>query len=290
MEKNVNSAWGKTQPPHAIMTVDVEDWFHVENLKRVIPRSTWDDRDTRIVRNTSRMLELLEQESATATFFVLGWVAERYPDLIRHISEAGHEIAAHGYNHELIPTLTPTQFKQDVLRCKLILEDLTNQAVLGYRAPSFSITDWAVDCLVDLGFAYDSSSFAFAQHSRYGQLTAIKSTQAVQEIRPGFSEICISCLPSRLGSIPWGGGGYFRLLPYRLFRWGVEEITRRQDVYVFYIHPWEIDPGQPRLTGLKASEAFRHYLNLKYCERRWSLLLKEFRWISIADCFAAKKP
>ncbi len=283
MRKNSDSFSDKSSTPSAIMTIDVEDWFHVENLKSVISRSMWDSCESRVVGNTSRMLELLEKEGISATFFVLGWVAERNPDLIRRISDAGHEIAAHGYNHQLISNLAPDEFKRDVLKCKQILEDLTGQPVTGYRAPSFSITDWAIDCLVQLGFSYDSSAFPFVQHGRYGQLAGVSPNVIVEEIRPGFSEVCIPCLPTRFVNLPWGGGGYFRLCPYRLFRWGVKNILGKRNAYVFYIHPWEIDPEQPRIKGVKMSEGFRHYLNLKHCERRWLSLLKDFDWLSISN-------
>lgn len=288
MTNSVTSIPSSSKTAALAMTIDVEDWFQVENLKDVISRSSWDSCESRVVNNTNRMLDLLSASEVSATFFVLGWIAERHPNLIQRIFNAGHEVAAHGYGHELIYNITPEQFRQDVQRCKDILEDLTGEAVLGYRAPSFSITDWAVDILVDLGFSYDSSAFPVNRHDRYGQLEDISLSACIKQIRPGFVEICIPCMPGKFGGLPWGGGGYFRLIPYPIFRWGIKQILRERPAYVFYIHPWEIDPRQPRLIGLKKSHSFRHYLNLDRCEYRWSHLLDEFKWVSISDLLATR--
>ncbi|HZI73923.1 MAG TPA: polysaccharide deacetylase family protein, partial [Gemmatimonadales bacterium] len=179
----------------AAMSVDVEDWFQVENLKPVVARASWDSRETRVVRNTSRILELLHAHGAHATFFVLGWIAERQPGLIRQIAEEGHEIASHGYGHDLVYTLSQTEFRADVERGKKLLEDATGQRVIGYRAPSFSITDWAVGILQELGFEYDSSLFPTVAHDRYGRLSGVDAGQPIVELRPGFHEVSISCLP-----------------------------------------------------------------------------------------------
>src|SRR5215207_3665553 len=157
--------------PAAAMTIDVEDWFHVENLKPVIPRDSWQDRELRVERNTERMLELLDERGVRATCFVLGWVAERCPALVRRIAAAGHEVACHGYGHDLVYELTEQEFREDVRRCKALLEDLSGTRVLGYRAPSFSITDWSLRTLQELGFGYDSSAFPIAAHDRYGKLS-----------------------------------------------------------------------------------------------------------------------
>ena len=170
----------------AAMSVDVEDWFQVENLKPAIARETWDSQERRVERNTMRILEILAEHRAKGTFFVLGWVAERHPGLIRRIADQGHEIASHGYGHELLYTLSEAEFRTDVDRCKKLLEDVTGQAVLGYRAPSFSITDWAVTILQEMGFEYDSSVFPTVAHDRYGRLAGVDATQPVLELRPGF--------------------------------------------------------------------------------------------------------
>jgi len=274
----------------AAMSVDVEDWFQVENLKPVISRDTWNARESRVVRNTTRILELLQERGARATFFVLGWVAERQPGLIRQIAEGGHEIASHGYGHDLIYTLSPTEFRADVERGKKLLEDVTGSRVIGYRAPSFSITDWAVTILQELGFEYDSSVFPTLAHDRYGRLTGVHAGQPVVELKSGFHEVCISCLPLGSRGLPWGGGGYFRMLPYFAWRAGVRRILASGAPYMFYIHPWEIDPGQPRIDGLDRVSRFRHYVNLARCEDRFSALLRDFRWTTVREVLERQKP
>lgn len=280
------SAHAARPTPSAAMSIDVEDWFHVENLKAVIARDTWDERELRVERNTDRMLELMAERNARCTCFVLGWVAERCPGLVKQIAAAGHELASHGYGHDLIYTLSPAAFREDVKRGVGLVEDASGHKVRGYRAPAFSITDWALDILQELGLEYDSSVFPTAAHDRYGRLTGIDSSAGVAEVRPGLHEIFVSTLRlGRLG-VPWAGGGYFRLIPYRLFAHGVRRILAQARPYVFYIHPWEIDPGQPRMTGLKASYAFRHYNNLDRAEARFARLLDDFRWMSIADLLA----
>jgi polysaccharide deacetylase family protein (PEP-CTERM system associated) len=277
-------------PSAAAMSIDVEDWFQVENLRPAIPRESWREREFRAERNTDRLLELLDRAEARATCFVLGWVADRCPELVRRIAAAGHEIASHGYGHDLVYELSPADFREDVHRCKAILEDLTGTQVKGYRAPSFSITDWAIPILMELGFSYDSSVFPTIAHDRYGRLAGVGGGQQVVELEPGFHEVCISCL--RLGSrgLPWGGGGYFRLLPYRLFRRGVSRILRAGQPYVFYVHPWEVDPDQPRVDGLPRVDRFRHYVGLARTERRLESLLHDFDWTSVAQVLAAFRP
>jgi len=269
--------------PPAAMSIDVEDWFHVENLKAVIARDTWDDRELRVERNVGRMLELMAERNIHCTCFVLGWVAEKVPHLIRRIAEAGHEIASHGYGHDLIYNLSHDEFRADIVRSKSHLEDLTGQAVRGYRAPSFSITDWAIDILQELGFTYDSSAFPTVAHDRYGKLTGMDAGQPIVELHEGFTEMCISCVKLGSRGIPWGGGGYFRLFPYRLFRRGVKNIRNSGRPYVFYIHPWEIDAGQPRVNGLKRSHYFRHYVNIDRGERRFANLLRDFQWTTMSN-------
>ena len=270
----------------AAMSVDVEDWFQVENLKPVVPRATWDTRESRVERNTMRILEILAGQGARATFFILGWVAERQPGLIRRIAEQGHEIASHGYGHDLLYNLSPDEFRADVSRCKSILEDLTGQQVRGYRAPSFSITDWAVPILQDLGFVYDSSVFPTVAHDRYGKLAGVDAGRPILELRPGFYEVCISCLPVGNRGLPWGGGGYFRMIPYGPWQAGVRKILAGGTPYVFYIHPWELDPGQPRLSGLGRVNRFRHYVNLDRSESRLRALVSDFRWQTVGQVLA----
>jgi polysaccharide deacetylase family protein (PEP-CTERM system associated) len=270
------------------MSIDVEDWFQVENLKSVIARDSWDSQELRVERNTDRMLELMAARGVRCTCFVLGWVAEKCPSLVRRIADAGHEIASHGYGHELIYNLTQDEFRRDVQRSRDILEDVTGAKVRGYRAPNFSITDWAIDVLHEVGFEYDSSAFPTVAHDRYGKLTGMAAGQALVPLRDGFTEVCVSCLNVGSRGLPWGGGGYFRLFPYPMFRRGVSHILKSGQPYVFYIHPWEIDAGQPRMSGggLKRSHRFRHYVNIDRCEARWDRLLGDFQWTTISTLLA----
>lgn len=269
------------------MSIDVEDWFQVENLRAGVPRDSWDAQESRVERNTDRMLEILHRRGVRATCFILGWVAERCPALVRRIHAAGHEIASHGYGHDLVYSLSHEAFREDIRRGKRLVEDIAGVAVEGYRAPSFSITDWAIDILREEGFTYDSSSFPTLAHDRYGKLSGMRSGVPVVELRPGFREACVSCWNVAGRAVPWGGGGYFRLVPYALFRRGVRSILASGQPYVFYIHPWEIDPDQPRVSGLRRSHAFRHYVNLGRCAARWDALLGDVRWGTMRDLLAA---
>ena len=271
----------------ACFSIDVEDWFQVENLRGAIRRDQWDSCQLRVEANTERMLAMMAERGVTATMFILGWVAERCPSLVRRIAAAGHEIASHGYGHELVYRLTPEQFREDVRRTRHILQDMTGHAVHGYRAPNFSITDWAIDILQEEGYTYDSSSFPVVAHDRYGRLTGVNAGQCVSEIRPGFREVSVSCLNLGSRGVPWGGGAYFRLIPYWIFSRGVRHIQSGGQPYVFYIHPWEIDPDQPRVRGVKPTLALRHYINLSQGERRMKRLLADFRWQSIGQLLAS---
>jgi polysaccharide deacetylase family protein (PEP-CTERM system associated) len=284
-ESHSSNDQSSAQPP-AVMSIDVEDWFQVENLKSAIARGTWDERELRVERNTDRMLELMDEHGVKSTCFILGWVAEKVPHLVDRIAAAGHEIASHGYGHELIYNQSRDAFAADIHRSKTFLEDRTGQPVRGYRAPSFSITDWAIDVLHEQGFTYDSSSFPTVAHDRYGRLSGMAAGRPIVDLPIGMTEVCISCLKLGRRGVPWGGGGYFRLLPYPVFRRGVARILAVRQPYVFYIHPWEIDAGQPRVAGLKRSHRFRHYVNLDKGERRFAALLRDFRWTTMADLLA----
>lgn len=265
------------------MSIDVEDWFHVENLRRVVPRDTWQARQLRVEKTMDRMLQLMADCGVRSTCFVLGSLAERVPALVRRIAEAGHEIASHGYDHELIHESDPAAFRTDVERSKTLLEDISYRPVRGYRAPSFSLTDWALPILREAGFEYDSSLFPTTiSHSRYGRPSALRRRDPVTRV-DGVTVVSLSCLPVRDHALPWAGGGYFRLIPYPVFKRGVRRILKSGKPYVFYIHPWELDAGQPRLTGLKRSERMRHYLNLERTESRWSSLLRDFDWVTIGE-------
>ena len=265
------------------MSIDVEDWFQVQNLSASIPRATWDERERRVEANTRRMLEIMSRTGARSTCFVLGWVAERHPGLVRDIAAAGHEIASHGYGHELVYDIGPDRFREDVRTAKRLLEDIAGVPVRGYRAPNFSITDWAIDVLAEEGYSYDSSSFPVVAHDRYGRLSVSGGGRAIYDIRRGFTEVCVSSLRVAGKDIPWGGGGWFRLIPYGVFAAGVKRFLAGGQPYVFYIHPWEIDAGQPRIRCAKRSHEWRHYMNLASCAARWERLLGSRRWCAIED-------
>lgn len=265
------------------LSIDVEDWFHTANLNGVIAREAWERCESRVERNTMRMMEILDTCKTRATFFVLGWVAEKCPQLVRAIAAAGHEVASHGYAHEPIYSIRPSEFRSDVLRSKQYLEDLTGKAVRGYRAPSFSITEWAIPILQDVGFDYDSSAVPTVAHDRYGRLNGMDAGEPIVLLRDGFYEVCISCIQLGKRGIPWGGGGYFRFVPYLAWVWGVRRILRSGTPYIFYIHPWEIDAGQPRVAGIKATNQFRQRVNLQRCEGRFAALVSEFEWIPLCD-------
>jgi polysaccharide deacetylase family protein (PEP-CTERM system associated) len=266
------------------MSIDVEEWFQVESMRRVVPRGTWPSRESRVEKAMDRMLELMADRNVKATCFVLGSVAERAPQLVHRIVDAGHEIASHGYGHQLIHESDPAGFRADVERSKDLLEDLSGQPVRGYRAPSFSLTDWAIPILEDVGFEYDSSLFPTTiAHNRYGRPDSLKHDAGLL-VRPGaLTEVSLSCLTVGGQALPWAGGGYFRLIPYPVFKRGVQRILRSGRPYVFYIHPWELDAGQPRVRGLTRSERIRHYLNIAKTESRWSSLLRDFHWLTIAE-------
>jgi polysaccharide deacetylase family protein (PEP-CTERM system associated) len=271
--------------PNAL-TVDVEDYFHVAALAPNIHRDTWTSRESRVVGNTRRLLAIFEQFDVRGTFFVLGWVAERYPQLVKDIAAAGHEIACHGFSHRLVYEQSPKEFHDETLRSKNLLEEITGVAVFGYRAASYSIVRkslWALDTLVELGFAYDSSIFP-VRHDRYGipnaERVPHRLTTPNNKIIVEWPLSTAEALGFRL---PVAGGGYFRLLPYWLTHWGLSSINQREKrPFIFYLHPWEIDPGQPRVAASLLSQ-FRHYTNLGKCEERLRRLLGEFRFGTAKD-------
>lgn len=270
-----------------LLGIDVEDWFHVENLRGAVRRESWPTRERRVAANVDWLLDVLRRFDTRATFFVLGWVAEDMPELVGRIHADGHEIASHGYGHELVYGMSRAEFRDDVRRSKELLEALTGEGILGYRAPSFSITDWATDELADLGFLYDSSFFP-SRHDRYGRLS-VDAQGASFELPNGLIEIPMSYL--RLGgrNIPWAGGGYFRMYPYPLFAWGARAIARG-GAYNFYLHPWELDPDQPRIEGIPWSYRFRHYHNLAATKRRLTRLLASFSFEPLGSLVRAPSP
>lgn len=271
------------------LTVDVEDYFHVAALAPSIPRDSWSSRESRVVENTQKLLGIFEQFDVRATFFVLGWVAEQYPQLVKDIAARGHEIACHGYSHSLVYEQSQDEFRQETLRSKNLLEDIMGSPVIGYRAASYSIVResiWAMDILAEVGFVYDSSIFP-VRHDRYGIPDAERVPHRMSTLNgktivewPLSTAMAFGC------RLPVAGGGYFRLLPYWLTRWGLASINRRESMpFIFYLHPWDIDPAQPRVSASWLSR-FRHYTNLEKCEGRLRLLLHEFKFGTARDGLA----
>lgn len=257
-----------------LLTVDVEDWFHTHNLQPGVGRETWSQRESRVGQNVDRLLEAFERHGASGTFFVLGWVADHHPEVVGAIADAGHEIACHGYGHRLVTEQSPADFRADVERGRSAIEAVTDASVEGYRAPSFSITDRAIDELADMGFRYDSSLFRSSLHDRYGSIEA-PAGERVFEVRPGLYEVELPVLSVAGLRLPWGGGAYFRVLPYRLFCAG---LRRLDGPATFYLHPWEIDPDQPRIEGVPYTNRLRHYANLDRTDGRLERLLTDFEW------------
>lgn len=263
------------------LTVDVEDYFQVAAFAKEIDPATWDDIPLRVEANTYRLLDLFSEKNVQATFFVLGWVAERCPQLVRAIAERGHEIACHGYSHQLIYTQSPDVFREETLRAKACLEDQVQYQVSGYRAASYSITKkslWALDILAELEFAYDSSIFP-VYHDRYGIPGSPRWPYRLQTPNGSF---LIEFPPStfKIGNyiLPIGGGGYFRIYPYWFTRFALAYLNKKEQYpFIFYLHPWEIDPKQPRIESGYLSR-LRHYTNLHRCEKRLSRLLQDFQF------------
>jgi polysaccharide deacetylase family protein (PEP-CTERM system associated) len=260
------------------LTIDVEDYFQVSAFASHIDRADWDRRECRVERNMDRILGLLSEHDTKATFFTLGWVAERYPDMVRRIVSEGHELASHGYGHQRVSDLSESAFFDDISRAKDLLEDIGGQPVLGYRAPSFSIGAnnlWALDTLQRAGYCYSSSIYP-VQHDHYGMPDA---PRFAHQIRDGLLEVPPTTLRMFNRNLPSSGGGYFRLLPYALSRWMLQQVNLRDaQSAIFYFHPWEIDPGQPRMAGIDLKTRFRHYVNIGRTEQRLARLLKDFHW------------
>ena len=267
------------------LTIDVEDYFQVSAFAPYIRRDDWERRECRVERNVQRILELLAANQTRATFFTLGWVAERYPALVKAIVAGGHELASHGYGHERASDLDAQAFRQDLLRAKGLLEDLGGVPVKGYRAPSFSIGTgnlWAFDTLAETGHRYSSSIYPI-KHDHYGMPD---SPRFAYPLASGLLEVPVTTLRMGNRNLPSSGGGYFRLLPYAVSRWMLQRVNRedRQSA-IFYFHPWEIDVAQPRIPGIDAKTRFRHYVNIGRMEPRLQRLLTDFRWGRMDDIF-----
>ncbi len=278
------------------MTVDVEDYFQVSAFDRVVARDRWHEYESRVAANTDRLLGIFAEAGVRATFFVLGWVAERDGAIVKRIAAAGHEVASHGFGHRLVYELTPDAFREDVRRARRVLQDLSGQSVDGYRAPSFSVVErslWALDVLAEEGYTYDTSIFPI-RHDRYGipdaprhpfRVSVGQPFRAAADDEPGLLEIPASTIRLFGQNLPIAGGGYFRLLPYAWARFGIRRVNVAEGKpVVFYMHPWEIDPGQPRLQA-SALSRFRHYRNLDQTESRLRRLLSDFSFGSIGAAF-----
>ena len=270
------------------LTVDVEDYFQVSAFASHVAREEWNAMPSRVEQNVERILRLLRDARAHATFFTLGCIAERFPALARAIVAEGHELASHGYSHQRATEQTRSEFMEDISRTKAILEDLGGEPVRGYRAPSFSIgaaNDWAFDCIVEAGYEYSSSVYPI-RHDHYG---APDAPRFAYKPRAGLLEIPVTTVRLAGRNWPAGGGGYFRLLPYRVSTWLIRRVNAAEGrAALFYFHPWELDPRQPRVDGIGLKTRFRHYLNLARMERRLSRLLADFEWDRMDRVFLGK--
>ena len=291
--------------PYILLTIDVEDWFQVENFRRSIPFSSWSSCELRVEKNTNQILDLLDnftstqnskfkiQNSIKATFFVLGWIAERLPGLVREIHSRGHEVASHGFLHKRCFSCSSEELKNDLADSKSLLEDIIGDRVWGYRAPSFSINLDMLKIVEECGYLYDSSYNSFALHGRYGQVDfsqndrkgiAIQISKTQNPKSKILSELPVSNIKLGKCILPWGGGAYFRLIPYPLFKLGVASVLRKTGCYLFYLHPWEIDPKQPRVHGIKMLVRLRHYSNLKRTSVKLKRLIRDFRQSAFMTC------
>ena len=320
-----------------LITIDVEDWFQVENLRPWFPPETWDKQQSRVEQNTIKLLDLFDSiklpnlktanhlnsnnsikpsnsknainstnskspinstntinsvnsknspRSVQATFFVLGWIAERYPNIVKEITSRGHEVASHGYNHLMCNKISQSELLRDLIKSKKLLEDLTGNNIIGYRAPSFSISDEILKIIEKAGYQYDSSYNSFDKHGRYGTITPNggNKTHNIINIGSSFKELPISNLRIAKQTIPWGGGGYFRLLPPTIFKAGVKNIINTTGSYLFYLHPWEIDQKQPRVKTAKGLTPWRHYLNLNKTKQRLIDFINNFSYCNFKTC------
>ena len=313
--------------PYFLLTIDVEDWFQVENFKQYIPFDSWSSYELRVEKNIHRILDLLDSigskktevrtqktvsnnenqasriqysddgqqstdngqdEKVQGTFFVLGWLAERLPNLVREIHSRGHEVASHGYYHNLCNEQSHEDLKADLCDSKSLLEDIIGTQIYGYRAPSFAINNDILKIIEDCGYLYDSSYNSFALHGRYGKISLNEQNRVgiVYKISSNFYEFPISNLKSKIQNLvlPWGGGGYFRLIPFPLFKIGVKRILGKENAYLFYFHPWEIDPEQPKVNQASSFYKFRHYTTLNKTYSKLSKLIGSFRHHRFLTC------
>ena len=278
----------QTSAPLNAFSVDVEDWYQVADFDAVVPFDSWDRYESRIRRNTEKILAVMHEFGVKGTFFILTWNAERHPEVVRTIQAAGHEIASHGYAHRIVYEQTREQFAADVGRAKKTLEDITGESVLGYRAPSFSFTaksQWGPDVLLEQGYRYDSSVFP-VKDSLYGMPDAERFPYVIRE-KEGRRLVEFPITTTELfgRNLPLGGGGYLRLLPYVYMKWGMRRVNRQEGQgTVFYIHPWEVDPDHPRMKTAGRRGFSSHYVNLASTEGKLRRLLRDFRFAPMRDC------
>lgn len=284
---NSTNPSSSTNSKSILITIDLEDWFQVENLRPAFPHTTWNSQQLRIEKNTQTLLDLFDKHNIQSTFFVLGWLAERCQDLIKEIYQHGHEIASHGYNHQLCSDLSTSALRDDIQKSKAVLENITKQPIYGYRAPNFSITQELVGVLQDLEFKYDSSYNNFALNKRHGKANGLFRTPINNHLTTinGLIELPMSNLEVKGKVIPWSGGGYFRFWPSAVFHSGVKHILKSNGYYIFYCHPWEVDPGQPRVNCIGALSRFRHYLNLDKTLDRLDRFFTVFENCSFTTCY-----
>jgi polysaccharide deacetylase family protein (PEP-CTERM system associated) len=286
-----------TPPGAIILTIDVEDWFQVENFKGSIPYETWEQREIRVEKNTHLLLDLFDsiqtgshekQNHPKATFFVLGWIAERFPDLVREIVARGHEVASHGHMHHRCSHLSGSELRDDLKKSKGLLEEITGQPVFGYRAPSFDIDKDTLPIIESCGFLYDSSYNSYGGHGRYGHVdfSSYEQNGIAITLSDSFYELPVSNLSLWGKTIPWGGGGYFRLTPSWLFHKGVGQIIGRDAAYLYYTHPWEFDPKQPRVDDAPTFFKFRHYVNLHNTHKKLVNFITAFKSLNFVTCEA----
>ena len=291
----VRSVFAGGGPVVNAMTVDVEDFFQVSAFEDHVRFDQWTGFESRVCRNTERLLEMFDDAGVIATFFIVGWVAERFPNLVRQIAGAGHEVASHGYAHRLVYSMTRDEFAEDLRRASAAISAACNQPVLGYRAPSYSITAesmWALDVLLEQGFVYDASIYPI-HHDRYGIPDSPRHAYAIHRPLGTLWELPGSTVRRGGQNLPIGGGGYFRMLPYAWTRWGIRQVNEVEGrPTTFYLHPWEIDPDQPRIKA-SAMSRFRHYRNLSKTEPRLRRLLSEFKFgpaLSVVSAAASGMP
>jgi polysaccharide deacetylase family protein (PEP-CTERM system associated) len=271
-----------------LLTFDVEDWFQVENFKEYIPFSSWNSHQLRVEKNTHTILDLLDSFpfKPKATFFVLGWIAEKLPNLVREIQQRGHEVASHGNHHHLCTKQTTQQIIEDLKTGKKLLEDIMGEQVYGYRAPSFAINNDILKMIQETGHLYDSSYNSFAMHGRYGTINLPDNTKKgiACKITDDFFELPISNLTVSKKTFPLGGGGYFRLIPFPLFKIAMSSVLNKDKTFLFYSHPWEFDPEQPRVKQASTSFKFRHYINLNRTEKKFKSMIMAFNHLNFTTC------